>query len=33
MLKDLYSNLDLNLLRTFLVIYQEQNLQKASNRL
>ncbi|WP_080765081.1 LysR family transcriptional regulator [Vibrio owensii] len=32
-MKDLYSNLDLNLLRTFLVIYQEQNLQKASNRL
>jgi DNA-binding transcriptional LysR family regulator len=31
--KDFFNNLDLNLLRTFLVIYQEKNLQKASTRL
>lgn len=31
--KDFINNLDLNLLRTFLVIYQERNLQKASIRL
>ncbi|MDG3087348.1 LysR family transcriptional regulator [Vibrio hannami] len=33
MAKDLFRNLNLNLLRTFLVIYQENNLQKASVRL
>lgn len=33
MAKDLSANLDLNLLKTLLVIYQEQNLRKASERL
>ena len=33
MAKDLAANLDLNLLKTLLVIYQEQNLRKASERL
>ncbi|MGF1680572.1 LysR family transcriptional regulator [Photobacterium minamisatsumaniensis] len=33
MAKDLSANLDLNLLKTFLVIAQEQNLRKASERL
>ncbi|WP_087025241.1 LysR family transcriptional regulator [Thaumasiovibrio subtropicus] len=33
MAKDLYQNLDLNLLRTLLVIYQERNLRKAAERL
>ncbi|KXI21884.1 LysR family transcriptional regulator [Photobacterium sanguinicancri] len=33
MAKDLSANLDLNLLRTFIIIAQEQNLRKASERL
>ncbi|WP_394250557.1 LysR family transcriptional regulator [Vibrio profundi] len=33
MAKDLFSTLDLNLLRTFLVVYQEKNTRKASERL
>ncbi|CAM2997601.1 LysR family transcriptional regulator [Vibrio rarus] len=33
MAKDFFNNLDLNLLRIFLVIYQEKNLKKASVRL
>lgn len=33
MAKDLFSSLDLNLLRTFLVVYQEQNTRKAAERL
>ncbi|MDN2482780.1 LysR family transcriptional regulator [Vibrio agarivorans] len=33
MAKDLFLNLDLNLLRTFLVLYQELNMRKASQRL
>ncbi|MDG3087211.1 LysR family transcriptional regulator [Vibrio hannami] len=33
MAKDLYQNLDLNLLRTFLVLSQELNMRKASERL
>ena len=33
MAKDLSANLDLNLLKTLLVIYQEKNLRKASERL
>ncbi|NOH99136.1 LysR family transcriptional regulator [Vibrio sp. 99-70-13A1] len=33
MAKDLFSSLDLNLLRTFLVIHQEKNTRKASERL
>jgi DNA-binding transcriptional LysR family regulator len=31
--KDLFNNLDLNLLKTFLIVYQEKNLQKASKKL
>ncbi|MFA0409210.1 LysR family transcriptional regulator [Vibrio splendidus] len=33
MAKDLFSSLDLNLLRTFLIVYQEQNTRKAAERL
>ncbi|MCP3698162.1 MAG: LysR family transcriptional regulator, partial [Aliivibrio sp.] len=33
MAKDLFSNLDLNLLRTFIVLHQERNMRKASERL
>jgi len=33
MKKDLYTSLDLNLLRVFLILYQELNMRKASNRL
>ncbi|MFA0442092.1 LysR family transcriptional regulator [Vibrio sp. 10N.286.49.C2] len=33
MAKDLFSNLDLNLLRTFLILNQERNMRKASERL
>ncbi|MGR5543146.1 LysR family transcriptional regulator, partial [Vibrio campbellii] len=33
MAKDLFSKLDLNLLRTFLVINQELNMRKAAERL
>ncbi|CAE6955872.1 Transcriptional regulator [Vibrio sp. B1REV9] len=33
MAKDLYSTLDLNLLRTFVVLMQEKNMRKASQRL
>ena len=33
MAKQFYNNLDLNLLRTFQIIFQEKNLQKASLRL
>ncbi|MCY9827965.1 LysR family transcriptional regulator [Vibrio chagasii] len=33
MAKDLFSSLDLNLLRTFLIVYQEKNTRKAAERL
>ncbi|TVU58643.1 LysR family transcriptional regulator [Vibrio echinoideorum] len=33
MAKDLFSTLDLNLLRTFLIVYQEKNTRKAAERL
>lgn len=33
MAKDLFANLDLNLLRTFIILYQEKNMRKASDRL
>ncbi|MDH5926235.1 LysR family transcriptional regulator [Vibrio lentus] len=33
MAKDLFSNLDLNLLRTFIILHQERNMRKASERL
>ncbi|WP_133152734.1 LysR family transcriptional regulator, partial [Vibrio sp. 10N.261.52.A1] len=33
MAKDLFSSLDLNLLRTFLIVYQEKNTRKAADRL
>ncbi|MCF8779430.1 LysR family transcriptional regulator [Vibrio sp. IRLE0018] len=33
MAKDLFYSLDLNLLRTFMVLYQEKNMRKASKRL
>ena len=33
MAKDLFNSLDLNLLRTFLIVYQEKNTRKASERL
>lgn len=33
MAKDLFSSLDLNLLRTFIVLHQERNMRKASDRL
>ena len=33
MKKDLYASLDLNLLKIFLILYQELNMRKASNRL
>lgn len=33
MAKDRFANLDLNLLRTFLVLFQELNMRKASVRL
>ncbi|MEF1278812.1 LysR family transcriptional regulator, partial [Vibrio fortis] len=33
MAKDLFANLDLNLLRTFLILHQERNMRKASERL
>lgn len=33
MAKDLFSNLDLNLLRLFVVLYQERNMRKAAERL
>ncbi|HDM8225319.1 TPA: LysR family transcriptional regulator [Vibrio campbellii] len=33
MAKDLFSNLDLNLLRTFIILHQERNMRRASERL
>ena len=33
MAKDLYTSLDLNLLRTFVILSQELNMRKASERL
>ncbi|NOH78276.1 LysR family transcriptional regulator [Vibrio sp. RE86] len=33
MAKDLFSNLDLNLLRTFIILHQERNMRKAAERL
>ncbi|MEZ9299167.1 LysR family transcriptional regulator [Vibrio splendidus] len=33
MAKDLFSSLDLNLLRTFMILHQERNMRKASERL
>ncbi len=33
MAKDLFANLDLNLLRTFIILNQERNMRKASERL
>ena len=33
MAKDLFSTLDLNLLRTFLIVHQEKNTRKAAERL
>ncbi|WP_261904812.1 LysR family transcriptional regulator [Vibrio fortis] len=33
MAKDLFANLDLNLLRTFIILHQERNMRKASERL
>ncbi len=30
---DRFSQLDLNLLRTFMILYQEQNMRKAAHRL
>ena len=33
MAKDLFATLDLNLLRTFIVLHQERNMRKASDRL
>lgn len=33
MAKDLFSSLDLNLLRTFIILHQERNMRKASERL
>ncbi|MGF1696991.1 LysR family transcriptional regulator [Vibrio lamellibrachiae] len=33
MAKDIFSNLDLNLLRTFIILHQEKNMRKASDRL
>ncbi|MEF1340096.1 LysR family transcriptional regulator, partial [Vibrio rotiferianus] len=33
MAKDLFSNLDLNLLRTFIILHQERNMRRAAERL
>ncbi|PMJ99865.1 LysR family transcriptional regulator [Vibrio sp. 10N.261.55.A7] len=33
MARDIFANLDLNLLRTFIILYQEKNMRKASERL
>ncbi len=33
MAKDLFSTLDLNLLRTFIILHQERNMRRAAERL